>query len=256
MEYTKTPAGIMIPKINEFDLMQTLDCGQSFRWEPCNEKSNRIGGIAFGRYLELEESDKHILFCDTEEDDFLHIWVPYFDLELDYKSIKDDLSELDPILCKAAQYAPGIRILQQDPWEALCCFIISQNNNIPRIKGIVSRLCEHFGEKIPGGFAFPAPEVLANCTVEDLAPLRSGFRAKYILNAAQKVAQGIIILDAMKTMPLEEVRQQLMTIQGVGPKVAECAALYGLHRLEAFPMDVWMKYIFHYARTCKTAIPS
>ena len=241
MEYTKTPAGIMIPKSNEFDLMQTLDCGQSFRWEPCNEKSNRIGGIAFGRYLELEESDKHILFCDTEEDDFLHIWVPYFDLELDYKSIKDDLSELDPILCKAAQYAPGIRILQQDPWEALCCFIISQNNNIPRIKGIVSRLCEHFGEKIPGGFAFPAPEVLANCTVEDLAPLRSGFRAKYILNAAQKVAQGIIILDAMKTMPLEEVRQQLMTIQGVGPKVAECAALYGLHRLEAFPMDVWMK---------------
>ena len=158
--------------------------------------------------------------------------------------------------------------------------LISQNNNIPRIKGIVSRLCEHFGEKIPGGFAFPAPEVLANCTVEDLAPLRSGFRAKYILNAAQKVAQGIIILDAMKTMPLEEVRQQLMTIQGVGPKVAECAALYGLHRLEAFPMDVWMKramailfpnktaadfgryagiaqqYIFHYARTCKTAIPS
>ena len=174
MEYTKTPAGIMIPKSNEFDLMQTLDCGQSFRWEPCNEKSNRIGGIAFGRYLELEESDKHILFCDTEEDDFLHIWVPYFDLELDYKSIKDDLSELDPILYKAAQYAPGIRILQQDPWEALCCFIISQNNNIPRIKGIVSRLCEHFGEKIPGGFAFPAPEVLANCTVEDLAPLRSG----------------------------------------------------------------------------------
>ena len=280
MEYTKTPAGIMIPKSNEFDLMQTLDCGQSFRWEPCNEKSNRIGGIAFGRYLELEESDKHILFCDTEEDDFLHIWVPYFELELDYKSIKDDLSELDPILCTAAQYAPGIRILQQDPWEALCCFIISQNNNIPRIKGIVSRLCEHFGEKIPGGFAFPAPEVLANCTVEDLAPLRSGFRAKYILNAAQKVAQGIIILDAMKTMPLEEVRQQLMTIQGVGPKVAECAALYGLHRLEAFPMDVWMKramailfpnktaadfgryagiaqqYIFHYARTCKTAIPS
>ena len=139
MEYTKTPAGIMIPKSNEFDLMQTLDCGQSFRWEPCNEKSNRIGGIAFGRYLELEESDKHILFCDTEEDDFLHIWVPYFDLELDYKSIKDDLSELDPILYKAAQYAPGIRILQQDPWEALCCFIISQNNNIPRIKGIVSR---------------------------------------------------------------------------------------------------------------------
>ena len=91
MEYTKTPAGIMIPKSNEFDLLQTLDCGQSFRWEPCNGKSNRIGGIAFGRYLELEELNDHILFCDTAEDEFLHIWVPYFDLELDYKAIKDKL---------------------------------------------------------------------------------------------------------------------------------------------------------------------
>ena len=114
----------MIPKSNEFDLLQTLDCGQSFRWEPCNGKSNRIGGIAFGRYLELEEVNDHILFCDTAEDEFLHIWVPYFDLELDYKAIKDNLSKLDPILCKAAQYAPGIRILQQDPWEALCCFCL------------------------------------------------------------------------------------------------------------------------------------
>ncbi len=278
MEYKKTPGGIAVPKTDTFDLMQTLDCGQAFRWEPCGP--NRVGGIAFGRYLELEETETHILFLDTEEDDFLQIWVPYFDLELDYKAIKSQLSGLDPVLCKAAQYAPGIRILQQDPWEALCCFIISQNNNIPRIKGIVSRLCTHFGKKIPGGFAFPSPKALSACTVEDLAPLRSGFRAKYILDAAKKTAQGAIVLEELKAMPLEEVRRQLTTIQGVGPKVAECAALYGLHRLEAFPMDVWMKramaalfpnktaadfgpyagiaqqYIFHYARTCKTAIPT
>lgn len=279
MEYTKTPDGILIEKTEEFDLLQTLDCGQSFRWEPLAHNKNRIGGIAFNRYLELEAQNNHIVFCNTTEEDFLHIWAPYFDLELDYKSIKEALSKLDPILSQAAQYAPGIRILQQDPWEALCCFIISQNNNIARIKGIVYRLCEQFGEKIAGGYAFPTPDKLAVCTVEDLQPIRSGFRAKYILSAAQKVADGCMQLEEMKTMPLEQVREQLMTIQGVGPKVAECAALYGLHRLEAFPMDVWMKramaalfptktatdfgnyagiaqqYIFHYARTCKTAIP-
>ncbi len=279
MEYTKTPAGICIKKSKEFDLLQTLDCGQTFRWAPCENHNNRVGGIAFRHYLELEEQEQHILFCNITEEEFLHIWAPYFDLDLDYKAIKENLCKLDPILQKAAEYAPGIRILQQEPWEALCCFILSQNNNITRIKGIVSRLCECFGEKIEGGYAFPSAQTLAACTVEDLEPIRSGFRAKYILNAAQKVADGSIVPEELKTMPLEQVRQQLMTIQGVGPKVAECAALYGLHHLNAFPMDVWMKramsalfpgkkaeffgsfagiaqqYIFHYARTCKAAIP-
>lgn len=279
MDYTITPAGISMKKSNEFNLLQTLDCGQTFRWAPCEKHKNRISGIAFDRYLELEEQENHITFCNTTEDEFLHIWIPYFDLGLDYKAIQSELCALDPILRKAAEYAPGIRILQQDPWEALCCFIISQNNHISRIKGIVSRLCEHFGEKIEGGYTFPSAQTLAACTVQDLEPIRSGFRSKYILSAAQKVADGSIVLEELKTAPLEQVRQQLMKIQGVGPKVAECVALYGLHHLNAFPMDVWMKramnalfpgktaeffgsyagiaqqYIFHYARTCKTAIP-
>ena len=130
--------------------------------------------------------------------------------------------------------------MRQDPWEALCSFIISQNNNIPRIQGIVQRLCQHFGQRTPDGFLFPTPERMAALTV-DLVPLRSGFRAKYLLSAAQLVSAGQVDLEALRVMPMEEARASLMQIVGVGPKVAECALLYGLHRLEAFPMDVWMK---------------
>ncbi len=278
MNFQETSAGILLEKCPEFDLPQTLDCGQTFRWDICKEHPRRIIGIAFGRYLELEQTSTHILFCNTTKEEFLQIWAPYFDLHRDYRAIQKELCHSHAVLQKAAEYAPGIRILQQEPWEALCCFILSQNNNIPRIKGIVARLCEYFGEKIDGGYAFPSAECLANCTVKDLAPIRSGFRAKYLLSAAQKVCDGSIMLEDMKTQPIAQVREQLMTIHGVGPKVAECVALYGLHRLEAFPMDVWMKramaqllpgktaedfgafagiaqqYIFHYARTCQTAM--
>lgn len=154
----------------------------------------------------------------------------------------------------------------------MCSFIISQNNNIPRIKGIVSRLCENFGDKIEGGYSFPSAEKIANLEEKDLAPLRSGFRARYIIDAAKKVNSGEVELSHMKTSLIEECRKELMKITGVGAKVAECTLLYGLYRLEAFPVDVWMKkaletlfsgvsiedlgdyagiaqqYIFHYSR--------
>ena len=196
----------------------------------------------------------------------------YFDLNTDYNAIKKEISELCPALKDAAESISGIRILRQEPWEALCSFIISQNNNIPRIKGIVSRLCEGFGEKKDGCYSFPSAETLSRLSVEELAPLRAGFRARYILDAAKKVADGEVALDAMYELPLEECRKELMKIVGVGAKVAECTLLYGLHRLEAFPVDVWMKkaladsfsgvtaeglgryagiaqqYIFHYTR--------
>ncbi|MDD6446716.1 MAG: DNA-3-methyladenine glycosylase 2 family protein, partial [Ruminococcus sp.] len=174
---------------------------------------------------------------------------------------------------EAQQYAPGIRILSQEPWEALCSFIISQNNNIPRIKGIIDRLCRQYGEPIGDNlYAFPTAERLSRCTVDDLAPLRSGFRAKYIVDAATKVATNEINLHEIKKMPVEQARKELMKIKGVGPKVADCTMLYGMGKKECFPMDVWMKramevlfpnltpedfgtnagiaqqYIFHYSR--------
>lgn len=278
MQYIQQSNGIAIPRTIPLDLPQTLDCGQAFRWALKPGSSQRFCGIALGHYLEVEATAQHILFHCISLTEFLNIWAPYFDLQTDYTAIRTELSHLHPTLKKAIQYAPGIRILRQEPWEALCCFILSQNNNITRIKGIVQRLCEQLGNKLPGGFAFPTAQTLASCSAEDLAPIRSGFRAKYLIDAAQKIASGTIDLEALKTAPINDVRQTLMTIQGIGPKVAECVALYGLHRLEAFPLDVWMKrametlfpgmtaadfgpyagiaqqYIFHYTRTCKTAL--
>lgn len=239
MIYQQTSRGIEIPSSPELDLGQTLDCGQCFRWQLL--PGGVYQGIAMGRRLTITEQGGTVLFHDVTAQDFESIWMPYFDLDFDYASVRKDLSEIHPALCEAAQFAPGIRLLRQDPWEALCSFIISQNNNIPRIKGIVDRLCQLLGEERDGFYDFPTPQCLAEQTVESLAPVRSGFRAKYLIDAAQKVAGGQVNLAELSVMPLQEARQSLMTIYGVGEKVAECALLYGLHRLEAFPMDVWMK---------------
>ena len=262
--------GIVYRGVSDLDLAQTLDCGQSFRWE--QEENGDFRGVAFDREVtvHLDGGDFYI-FGGKAEDSAL--WSDYFDLDFDYGVIKNELSALSPVLKSAAEYAPGIRILRQDSWEALCSFIISQNNNIPRIKGIIKRLCECFGDKTEdSGYTFPSAARLSDLSVEDLAPLKSGFRAKYLIDAAQRVSSGEINLDEVLVMPIDEARQSLMKIKGVGPKVAECALLYGMHRLECFPMDVWMKramavllpeftiedlgqhagiaqqYIFHYSR--------
>ena len=138
----------------------------------------------------------------------------------------------------------GIRILKQEPWEALCSFIISQNNNIPRIMGIIDRLCSTYGDKNEKGeYTFPSYEKLINLTVEDLAPLRAGFRSKYILDAAQKLYNKEIDLQKIYSASMDEARNELMKIKGVGPKVAECTLLYGFGKKEAFPVDVWVKRI-------------
>lgn len=253
----------------DFDLAQTLYCGQAFRWK---QRDDGIWeGIALGKYLSLkQEDDALILDCSQQEFDTL--WKNYFDLDTDYASIRKTLSDMDPVLKEASEYAPGIRILRQDPWEALCSFIISQNNNIPRIKGIIQRLCELLGEKTENGYLFPDCEKVANCTAEDLAPIRSGFRAKYIISAARTLSDNPDFVKSVTDAPIDEARKLLQTIKGVGPKVSDCALLYGFHRMECFPMDVWMKramavllpdrtpeefgtnagiaqqYIFHYSR--------
>lgn len=217
----------------DFDLAATLECGQCFRWE--RQPDGSYLGTAGGRTLRISPDHPE----DAEQDPF---WRGYFDLDRDYAAIRNALSAADPVLAQAAAFAPGIRILNQDPWEALCSFIISQNNHILRIKGIVARLCDAYGVLTPDGIrCFPEPERLAGLDEEALACLRCGFRARYILDAAQKVASGAVNLEALRTCPLNEARANLMTILGVGPKVADCALLYGLHRLDAFPMDVWMK---------------
>lgn len=257
-------------------LPQTLDCGQAFRWE---EKENGIwSGVAFNKYLELKaEDDRTLVLYNTGKEDFFNIWKDYFDLERDYNSIISAVSS-NEILKTASRFGKGIRVLNQEPWETLCSFIISQNNNIKRIKGIISRLCESFGEDIGKGYTFPGPQKIASLSLEDLSVLRAGFRAKYILDAAKKVASGEVILQNLKNLPLDDARAELMKIVGVGPKVADCALLFSHRHIEAFPKDVWIKraleklfsgelpkealpfagivqqYIFFYARETKLQI--
>lgn len=223
-----------------FDPGQTLDCGQAFRWR--EREDGLWEGAAGNRYLRLKREGDTLSFACSQSD-FDGFWRDYFDFEADYAQKRESLSRLCPALREAAAFAPGIRILRQDPWEALCSFLISQNNNIPRIKGIIDRLCGLFGEPIPGTdfYAFPTPERLAPLTAEDLQPLRAGYRAKYLLDAAQKVSGGQVDLEKIKSSPTAQGREELKKILGVGPKVAECILLYGFHKTECFPLDVWMK---------------
>lgn len=260
---------IYITNVKNFDLSQTLDCGQAFRWY---QKNNGTWcGIAFGKYIELFYENNSIVITGATENDFNNVWKEYFDLDRNYEQIIEEVSQ-NPTVAKAAEYSSGIRLLNQEPWEALCSFIISQNNNIPRIKGIVERLCESFGSKIDGGYTFPSAQTIAALTLDDLAVIRSGFRAKYILDAAIKVSSGEINLEALKSTDYDTARNILMSIKGVGPKVADCVLLYGLSHKNAFPRDVWInraleqmfdgnipdcakqyggivqQYIFHYIR--------
>lgn len=230
---------VYIKGIADFDLPHTLDCGQAFRW--VEKENGKWCGVAFNKYLELEkQNDGTVILYNTTEDDYNNIWKDYFDLERDYSLIVKAISA-NEILKTASEYGSGIRVLNQEPWETLCSFIISQNNNIKRIKGIISRLCENFGENKNYYYTFPSAEKIAELSLDDLAVLRSGFRAKYILDAAQKVSSKEIDLNSLKNLPVDDARNELMKIKGVGPKVADCALLFSHKHIEAFPKDVWIK---------------
>lgn len=271
MKYLEIHNNLCVSPVPDFDLDETLDCGQCFRFEKLGDASYR--GIVQNRTLHLSKDGDTLTLYGITAQEFEGFWRGYFDLDTDYAAIKRQLSE-DERLRLACSYCPGMRILRQDPWEVLISFIISQNNNIGRIKGIIARLCAQFGDPIDKeNHAFPTPEKLADLALEELSALRSGFRAKYILDAAQKVAGGIVDLDELQALPYEEAKEQLMCIRGVGDKVADCVLLYGYYRMEAFPKDVWIKralsewypeglpdcckthagiaqqYLFHYIRT-------
>lgn len=228
----------IIPLPKTFDLSLCLDCGQAFRWQ---NDGSKWRGIAYGKHITIEQTKTELIFYNCTEKDFNSIWKNYFDLDCDYEKIVSEYD--DDYLKQAVNEYNGIRILRQEPWEALCSFIISQNNNIPRIKGIIERLCEEFGDGEAGQKSFPTAEKLATLTIEDLAPLRAGFRAKYIIDAAQKVTSGEVDFEKIKNNPIDFGREELQKIKGVGAKVAECTLLYGFHKIEAFPVDVWVKRI-------------
>ncbi len=246
----------------ELSLKETLLSGQCFRVKEENGFWTVKAGVgASFKTLVIRQEDITSIATDP-------FWSNYFDLDFDYSALRASFAKISPFMEKACSYAPGIRILRQDPWEALCSFVVSQNNNIKRIMSIVERMCNFYGE---GGF--PSSACLANAKEDELRALGLGFRAPYIINTAKAVEDGQVDLEKLKVMDIDKARAMLMAVKGIGPKVADCALLFGCHRLDCFPMDVWMKramaeffpgmdksifgpyagvaqqYIFHYART-------
>ena len=228
---------VVLKNIRSFEPRHIFECGQCFRWE--RETGGSYTTVACGRVINVFKKDGFIIFNNVTEEEFQDFWFDYFDFGTDYEQIKQTLSAGGEHMKKAVDYGGGIRILNQDLWECVVSFIISANNNIPRIQGILQRLCERFGDRLSYGgktyFAFPGPERIAG----DLSYLRAGYREQYIQNACKTFLSGS--LSGIESLSTDDARKKLLTIKGVGPKVADCILLFGLGRREVFPVDVWVK---------------
>ena len=240
----------------DLDVGKTFDCGQCFRFEKVENSRHECeySGVAFGRFVAFANDGDTLYAYNSTEEEFFDVWCGYLGLDEDYGAIAADiLSRSDsPALKNAVDFGRGIHILKQDKWEALCSFIISQNNNIPRIKKIVSSLCQSIGTAIDTRnmtshgareveYAFPDAKTVEKFGVDNLFALKTGFRAKYIYDAAKKVADGELVLSDVAEKPLDEAANALCSVKGVGPKVAACSLLFGFGRHDAFPIDVWIK---------------
>lgn len=243
--------------VKDFDPEHTFECGQCFRWN--RQPDGSYDGIVWDRVVNIrvnnDDGRKDMILSPCSAEEFEQLWMPYLDLGRDYSIIKRQLSEKDPIMKKAIQAGNGIRILRQDLWETMVSFILSQNNNIPRIKGCIEKLCEGFGKLINTSgstqpfYTIPAPEVLAQLEAEDLSVCRMGYRASYLIQTARQVLEmgGIKSLQEKleKAENSTQVLEILQTFQGIGPKVANCIALFGAGRMDTFPIDVWVRRVMH-----------
>ena len=238
-----------VENIKDFNTDHIFDCGQCFRWSRQDDGS--YIGPAMGKVVCVSFADGKLTIDNADENDFENIWKNYLDLERDYGSIKEKLYETDETMKIAGEYGYGIRILNQDFWETTVSFIISQNNNIPRIKGCIEALCDNFGELIgeyrgKAYHAMPSPEKMASLTAEDLAPCRLGYRAPYLIKMAEQfIAKGGPEVVRKEMLESEDPIQALQQFQGIGPKVAACISLFGLGRFDAFPIDVWMRRVMN-----------
>ena len=235
----------------DFSVAQTFDCGQCFRFDPTpdGDGASDVSGIAFGRAVRIRRTGDTLTIYGADADDYFNIWRGYLGFDTDYSLLSADILAHFPtgsIMTEAAEYGKGIRILAQDPFETLISFIISQNNNIPRIKKLVEALSRTAGDKLGDEqFAFPTAKQILDLGEDGLKELKTGFRAGYIYDAAQKVYSGEIELDKVaKAESTAVASEMLQKIKGVGPKVAACTLLFGFKRLDAFPVDVWIKRSF------------
>ncbi|MBQ8151763.1 MAG: 8-oxoguanine DNA glycosylase [Firmicutes bacterium] len=245
--------GVLVKNVKDFNADHIFDCGQCFRWE--RNEDGSYDGMAGGRAVTIGyDGETETLRIDgADEADFRDFWFHYLDLGRDYGAIKAELVSKDEVIASAIERGYGIRLLNQDKWETLLSFIISQNNNIPRIKGCIESLSRTLGRyectyKGRDWYSLPAPEVLAEATEEDLAPCRLGYRGSYLLKAGKRVAEeGMESLERLgdERLTSDQVMEALRSYAGVGPKVASCIALFGMGRIDSFPVDVWMKRVMN-----------
>ena len=234
---------IKLFNIDHFDLDQTFLCGQCFRWEKAEDGT--FYGVVGNAAVKMYWHDEKTVYVESTNPDLVY-WSRYLNFSNDYNKIEEQLSH-DEKLLPCIEKGRGIRMLRQELWETVVSFIISANNNIPRIKKIIAGLCEMYGDRIEFDgrvfYGFPTAETLAALNVEDLQPCRAGFRDKYILDAARRVASGETDLSAIEKMNDADAKTELMKISGVGSKVADCVLLFSLGRYRTFPKDVWIKRI-------------
>lgn len=236
---------IILKDIKDFDPQHIFECGQAFRWN--KEEDNSYTTIAYGKVLNVLKDNEDIILTGTNLDDFNNIWYNYFDLGRDYGLIKAELSK-DPILKEAISFGQGIRILNQDPFEIIISFIISANNQIPRIKKSIELISKQYGEKISDEYySFPTAQTLAHADPLDIREIcRVGFRDVRIVQSSGLIASGQINFEDIFSGTRDQGKEILMTLPGVGPKVSDCILLFAFDKDEAFPVDVWVKRVMEH----------
>ena len=229
-----------------FEPVHIFECGQCFRWN--KEEDGSYTGVIKNNVINVKKIGNDVEFTGGCDENIKEICEEYFNLQTNYEAIKEKLSNVDIYLKNSIEYGNGIRILKQDLWETLLSFIISANNNIPRIKTIIERIAKKYGNKIEYKnkiyYTFPTAEMLQNTSVEDFRSLGLGFRDVRIYETVQKTLKGEIDLKELKQEEnTERLRKELLEIPGVGPKVADCVMLFALNRFDVFPVDVWVKRV-------------
>ena len=238
---------IILEGISEdFEPKHVFECGQCFRW--IKQEDGSYTGVVQGRVINVKKENDLIIFDNTNKEEFENLWFDYFDLGRDYGEIKDKLRVMDEYLEKATEFGKGIRLLQQDGWEMLISFIISANNRIPMIQRAINNLSERYGTFIgeyrgKKYYAFPTPKQLSEVLVEDIRACQTGFRDKYIKGAVDYVNENNEDVLSYRNLSTDECVKELIKFSGVGPKVADCIALFGMQKYDTFPVDVWVKRV-------------
>ena len=235
-------------KSDIFELADIFDCGQCFRWN--KEPDGSYTGVFGENVLNVSKEGNTVTFKGICNGNIEEICRNYFDLDRDYNDIRDKLSKIDENLKVSVEYGKGIRILNQDLWETIISFIISANNNIPRIKGIIERLSKEYGKKITyegkDYYTFPTPESLSKATVQDFRNLGLGFRDIRLYETTNMIINKEVDLEKLKDMNTLEAREELLKLSGIGPKVADCILLFSnLKRFDVFPIDVWVRRVMN-----------